>query len=64
MNHASDNLFMLTQGLRTRPLGKMHPQRGQKLRQFWQGRARCLRQSRSFLGTEAHSPRLSQIYGL
>ena len=55
---------ILPQGLRTRPLGKMHAQRGQKLCQFWQRRSRCLRQSRLFLGTEAHSPRLSQIYGL
>src|ERR1700751_1552494 len=52
---------ILTQGLRTRPLGKMHAQRRQKLRQLWQRRSRCLWQSLSFLGTEAHSPRLSQI---
>jgi hypothetical protein len=32
--------------------------------QLWQGRSRCLRQSLSFLGTEAHARRLSQIYRL
>src|SRR6516164_567166 len=55
---------ILPQGLRTRPLGKMHAQRGQKLGQFWQRCSRCLRQSRWFLDTGAHSHRLSQIYGL
>jgi hypothetical protein len=52
---------ILTQGLGTRPLAKMHVPRGQKLRQLWQRRSRCLRQARSFPGTEAHSPKLSQI---
>jgi hypothetical protein len=55
---------VLAQGLDAWSLGKMYPQRSQKLGQLWQRCPRGLRQSLWFLVAEDHSRRLSQIFGL